>query len=49
MASFVIREFGGGDQGCVRSDQVDLVRVGQHPAIAGGGRSGLMFGAIQYR
>ena len=29
----------GGDQGCVRSDLVDPVRVGQHPANAGGGRS----------
>ena len=29
----------GGDQGCIRSDQVEPVRVGQHPAIAGGGRS----------
>ena len=38
MASFVIREFGG-DQGCVRSDQVEPVRVDQQPANAGGGRS----------
>ena len=36
---FVIREFWGGDQGCVRSDHVEPVRVGQHPANAGGGRS----------
>ena len=25
-----------GDQGCVRSKRVQLVRVGQQPAIAGG-------------
>ena len=25
---------GGGDQGCVRSDQVEPVRVGQQPTIS---------------
>ena len=38
MASFVIREFGG--RSGVRSvGSGRTVRVGQHPAIAGGGRS----------